>query len=1379
MANFAAALGKLALEKSTETAKGFVGGAKSAFLSEIPAYTGAAAFAKTLREYSSTKEDPEAKQSVKEQKINNVISLEMVRQLRSMNMNIVNQTRFAAAAEKRAQAEIAFAEETEREKAFRDKQLLDAIKQINGGTSGVGTNKFGGPGGTIGGFLSEALKEGLFDKILAAVGATAIGKAILSRIPGRTPPTPTGPSTPQTSPSGKTPPGKVYDMKTGKPVPTPPNAPTGGAPSGGGGILKSLGSVARVLGWAALAIGAIVEIPGFIKDLKKWWDGPKWGGWDESDDKNKQQTPERKSMFAPGEKQPLSVRQNNPGAMRPVGANTGFQSYKTPQEGISALERQLYLYLTGKSRAAGYRKLDTIAKMISVYAPSNENATQNYINFVSEKTGIPPDKKLTPKNIPAIAKAITEMEGGKKAVQYFYGDYKGNEQRFPGAPSAATSGGGPPVAPVARSMSAIVPVSITDTGDETSRLLARTRTSGSENLTGYVGFAERERVAKKFYFDTAAIAKNTAKTAKAVEQQNKGLGIGTMRPVAGAARKADLDPLSRFYQQKTNTLTTQFENVTRRFLTTSLTNALFGGKIVGVSRKAADNPAFLFNRLNQELQFGKKLTPTMNRIFGKQYGSQYAQMFGQAGTLLAQKGVNYLGSLLPFQNDAFSFQQIVGNILTKGKGKQAAAQRKVGREQLIYSLTGIPTGATSGLALAQNLFPNIFGPLAGGYMTPQQQISGLVNTSMGILQPGMNFNTALGGAMGMIPGAPYGMNNMYRPGASYGVNNLYRPVSYDGNKMTAESAATMEAQKAFYGDTIDSQTKTQGGFFDSLGQTFTDGFKSLMSVFGFGGGPGGGSLMGGGAGGGGGFFDNLMSTAGTIGTMYIANKLFSKTGLGKSKNPLVQIAGNLAMNYLVKSGFQIAANALGFGDIAGKFLGANTGLADIGGSFLGTLTGSSTAGVTAASLGQLGINTSLAVGSTGGPASVLSGVTGAAPIVDAGSAYLAGSTAAGSTAALQAAQGTQAAAAFAEANAGIQGASSALGASEFLAAAAEAIPIVAAVYAVYRIINYYAFEKGDTRTTYSIYVNGNNDINAGEIVHIEKAGEGQIKMVENFGKAAFVMVKKIEAQAGVKPDFDYISVQISVKPHRNVQMGFNTGTPGKGDRKKTPLMVGPFDVRKPITATEIKVITDNMAKLVAERMSKSGAKTQSELESNLSTITKPEMAGDIAGLDKNVFKDTAGRTSYNEAIAAKAYEITRTEGASGEDPGYIVGTGDMSVFNAKTGQYQIVSGDSGILGYDAAGNPITSSTLSAAKNVISASPVASGSSLSYQQVQTQNDELKNSNPSTATTSNGGTAVVNSGNVNNNQNTVINNIGEGSSNRKYFGTVSPEFVPAFA
>ena len=47
----------------------------------------------------------------------------------------------------------------------------------------------------------------------------------------------------------------------------------------------SAGKVAGRLGAIGLVIGAALEIPGFIKDAKEWWEGDKSGGWDEAKNK--------------------------------------------------------------------------------------------------------------------------------------------------------------------------------------------------------------------------------------------------------------------------------------------------------------------------------------------------------------------------------------------------------------------------------------------------------------------------------------------------------------------------------------------------------------------------------------------------------------------------------------------------------------------------------------------------------------------------------------------------------------------------------------------------------------------------------------------------------------------------------------------------------------------------------------------------------------------------------------------------------------------------------------------------------------------------------------------------------------------------------------
>jgi hypothetical protein len=84
-----------------------------------------------------------------------------------------------------------------------------------------------------------------------------------------------------------------------------------------------------------------------------------------------------------------------------------------------------------KSRAYGYRAMfvllraylrngfDTIAKVISRYAPSSENPTEIYISFISKATGIDRSKILSydqPADMIALVKAISAFENGVKAV---------------------------------------------------------------------------------------------------------------------------------------------------------------------------------------------------------------------------------------------------------------------------------------------------------------------------------------------------------------------------------------------------------------------------------------------------------------------------------------------------------------------------------------------------------------------------------------------------------------------------------------------------------------------------------------------------------------------------------------------------------------------------------------------------------------------------------------------------------------------------------------------------------------------------------------------------------------------------------------------------
>lgn len=111
------------------------------------------------------------------------------------------------------------------------------------------------------------------------------------------------------------------------------------------------------------------------------------------------------------------VNNNNYGNLRPVGSSTGFRSFATPEEGISAMRDDLLAKVTGKSKAMaanyGQNYRPTLNTVISTYAPPSENDTQNYINFVSNKTGINPDQTLTPQDLDSVIPAMVKMESGK------------------------------------------------------------------------------------------------------------------------------------------------------------------------------------------------------------------------------------------------------------------------------------------------------------------------------------------------------------------------------------------------------------------------------------------------------------------------------------------------------------------------------------------------------------------------------------------------------------------------------------------------------------------------------------------------------------------------------------------------------------------------------------------------------------------------------------------------------------------------------------------------------------------------------------------------------------------------------------------------------
>ncbi|MEH0701427.1 hypothetical protein HPO94_03205 [Citrobacter portucalensis] len=110
----------------------------------------------------------------------------------------------------------------------------------------------------------------------------------------------------------------------------------------------------------------------------------------------------------------IADRNNNPGNLRPVGG-TGFTSHESPLDGWMAMARQIRLYFTGKSAAAGFKKLQSIWDIIHKYAPaSDNNDPEAYSNFVASMMGVGAKETLNlsdPQQFSNLLQAMSRKEG--------------------------------------------------------------------------------------------------------------------------------------------------------------------------------------------------------------------------------------------------------------------------------------------------------------------------------------------------------------------------------------------------------------------------------------------------------------------------------------------------------------------------------------------------------------------------------------------------------------------------------------------------------------------------------------------------------------------------------------------------------------------------------------------------------------------------------------------------------------------------------------------------------------------------------------------------------------------------------------------------------
>lgn len=115
---------------------------------------------------------------------------------------------------------------------------------------------------------------------------------------------------------------------------------------------------------------------------------------------------------------PRGIRNANPGNIRKSGDSwmglsavqndTAFFQFKEPKFGVRALMKLMQNY----EKLYG---LNTISKLVSRWAPPNENNTNSYVSAVSKSMGVPATKVIDLNDrdtLTALAKAIIQHENG-------------------------------------------------------------------------------------------------------------------------------------------------------------------------------------------------------------------------------------------------------------------------------------------------------------------------------------------------------------------------------------------------------------------------------------------------------------------------------------------------------------------------------------------------------------------------------------------------------------------------------------------------------------------------------------------------------------------------------------------------------------------------------------------------------------------------------------------------------------------------------------------------------------------------------------------------------------------------------------------------------
>jgi hypothetical protein len=368
---------------------------------------------------------------------------------------------------------------------------------------------------------------------------------------------------------------------------------------------------------------------------------------------------------------PLSVRNFNPGNIRydsrftgpggvlegAVPGERGFARFSTPEAGMEAMYRQLYL----DTQTRGM----TLGRFVSKYAPESENNTKGYISFIGSRTGLRPDDKIPLELLPEVMKAMVQMEGGKAASQFYYDG--GARQGGQGNPGRARSffmgtGGGGPNEDYANWSDIRQPTGEPDKpvtvspDDKWSEAIDRADAEMGAAMTENLRIAQEEAIRKK----------EADEKAHALQQER----IDQAQKIADDENERYKRERLELYRQFNQTAKNIYENT----LKASLGNLGVTGSQAFVMGGSAIIDKYLgasFKSLGEKL-FGKQQGGGMGMIFQKLLGSYTSQAVNQ---VIAPA----LGIPSDLMNRAL-------NNFAQGNKKEAYAD-------IVFGMTGVATDA--------------------------------------------------------------------------------------------------------------------------------------------------------------------------------------------------------------------------------------------------------------------------------------------------------------------------------------------------------------------------------------------------------------------------------------------------------------------------------------------------------------------------------------------------------------------------------------------------------------------------------------------------------------------------------------------------------------